>query len=198
MKKLIFFFFLSLQISAAAQHKSGSDNFNTKIREEEGDLNTDGLIDQVIVSMDTTDARSPLKLQVFFGQPGKKLKLMVSTTKLILPQFPNGKTFSGLQIPIFEIENGKLRMISETGHGQSLHVFKYQNKHFELIYFSKVYWDGNITFVETDFDLVKGIKTLTTDIQGSDKSSKKTKSKVLIRPLPKIQELVAYEKKPYY
>lgn len=198
MKKLILFTFLSLQVCAFAQQKKKADRFDTKIREAEGDLNGDGLADKVILSMDTIAADVPLRLQIFFAQANRTLKLVTSTTQLIEPQYPNGGKYSGRQIPNFEIEKGKLIIISDTGHGQSLHTFKYQNGNFELVHFFKVYWDGKNTTTETDFNLLTGMKTLKSKSLGSEKINNQTKSKVLIRPLPKIQDLVAFENKPYY
>jgi len=185
------------QIYAVAQHRPVNDNFNIKIREAKGDLNGDGLIDKVIISMDTVNAKVPLRLQIFFAQPNKQLKLIVSSTKLIEPQYPNGQ-YSGHQIPDIDIENAELILISDTGHGQSSHRFKYKNMNFELVHFSKVYWDGKNTTTETDFDLLKGVKTIKSQGLGSEKILSKSKAKIWIRPLPKLQELTAFENKPYY
>jgi len=112
MKKFLLIFLILLQINAFSQQKEIADHFTLQIREEEGDLNKDGLTDKVIISMDTIDATQPLRLQVYFKQPDHKFKLIISTTDLLDPQYPNGK-YGGNQIPDIFIEDGYLILNSE-------------------------------------------------------------------------------------
>jgi hypothetical protein len=118
-----------------SQNIKAKDNYNVPIRHEEGDLNHDGKIDKVMVSMDTVDTTRPLKLEVFLSQPNGKLNLTVASTKIIEPMYPlekNGE-HNGFQIPDFFIENGILTMRSEIKGGNITYDFKYRNGNFELI-----------------------------------------------------------------
>ena len=198
MRKMLLLLLLCIQINAFAQHGQKKDNFNTEVRAARGDLNGDGLIDKTIISMDTVDASVPLRLQVFFGLPNNKYKLVVSSTRIIEPQYPKGGEYSGHQVPYVEIKDGKLILMSDSGNGQSLHTFKYKNQNFELIHFLKTYWDGKNTTTETVFDLLTGIKRVESKGLGSEKIIKKSTTKIWIRPLPKLQDLTAFENKPYY
>lgn len=181
-----------------AQKGKVNDNYSYQVRNEYSDLNNDGKEDKVLVTMDTIDETRPLKLQIFLSQPDGKLILAVSSTKIIEPQYPSeniGK-FNGFQIPSFFIEHGILQMRSEIENGNITYDFKYKNGNFELIHVSKLinnsteaYVDEYTTFTDTQFDLVTGIRTETDDQLVSNKPLAIRKNKVLIRPLPKIQDM---------
>lgn len=210
MKKIYLYFtfiLISAQVNVFAQNTNTIDNFNYRVREEEGDLNKDGKKDRVIVKMDTTDKTSPLRLQIFLSQPNGKLALVVSSTQIIEAQFPAEKQgeYNGFQIPDFRIEKGALLMWSEIKGGNITYEFKYQNGNFELISLHKLtnnatkgYIDENTIFTETDFNLVTGIR-METDYTNSEKilkNNKRTKT-VIIRPLPKIQDFKFSDKDKY-
>ncbi|WP_142718750.1 hypothetical protein [Chryseobacterium rhizoplanae] len=163
-------------------------------------------MDRIIVEMDTLDETRPLRLQIFLSQPNGKLALAVSSTKIIEPQYPVGNQgkFNGYQIPDFFIEKGILKMWSEIKGGNITYDFKYNNGSFELIYVNKLtnnatkgYIDEKTIFTETKFDLVTGIRTEIDEISGSDKALKVRKKRVLIRPLPKIQDFKFSDKELY-
>lgn len=194
-----------VQINGFAQ--TTKDHFNYVVREEEGDLNTDGKMDRVVVEMDTVDQTSPLRLQIFLSQPNGKLALAVSSTQIIEAQYPaekNGK-YNGFQIPSFRIENGNLLMWSEIKSGNITYEFKYQKGNFELISIEKLtnnatkgYIDENTVFTETKFNLVTGMR-IETDETNSTKILKNNirKKKVMIRPLPKMQDFKFSDKDQY-
>ena len=122
MKKLFYTFILViLQINAQAQSNGPKDNFVVKIREEEGDLNKDGIKDKALIMMDTVDKTVPLKLKIYLSQHKKKPTLFFTSTRIIEPMYPVYR--KGLpneyQIPYFFIEDGYLKMISETKGGQA-------------------------------------------------------------------------------
>ncbi|MDF2933996.1 MAG: hypothetical protein K0R36_3327 [Chryseobacterium sp.] len=185
MKKFLLIFLILLQINAFSQQKEIADHFTLQIREEEGDLNKDGLTDKVIISMDTIDATQPLRLQVYFKQPDHKFKLIISTTDLLDPQYPNGK-YGGNQIPDIFIEDGYLILNSEIRDEHIEHKFLFNKGIFELIHLSKVIWDGKNTTTETDFNLVTGIKTEVVKSLGSEEILWKSEKKINIKPLPNI------------
>jgi len=96
-------------------------------------------------------------------------------------------------------------MWSEIKGGNITYKFKYQNGNFELINVDKLtnnatkgYIDENTLFTETKFDLITGLR-IETDDTNSDKILKNNtrKKTVLIRPLPKIQDLKFSDKDRY-
>lgn len=201
------FILITVQMNLFAQNIKSKDNYTYQVREEEGDLNNDGKMDRITVKMDTVNETRPLKLQIFLSQPnGKKLTLAVSSTKIIEPQYPveNEGKFNGYQIPSFFIEKGILTMWSEIEGGNITYDFKYRNGNFELIKVKKLtnnatkgYIDENTIFTETNFNLISGLRTETDEISGSKKILNKRKKTILIRPLPKIQDLKFSDKKLY-
>lgn len=199
MKKTLFIALMLLScIRVYSQNISLNNNFNVQIREDEGDLNKDGLIDRVIVSMDTINETRPLRLQIFFSQPDGKFKLMVSSTKIIEAQYPIEKKgkHNGHQIPDFFIENGDLHMECYI-KGQSVHKFRFKNGNFELVHFSNVFWDGINTTTETKFNLLTGRFIKQSQLLGSDEIFGKTEKTISIRPLPKIQNFRPFENELY-
>jgi len=197
-KLFALFILMSVPMFLSAQKGMVKDNYSYQVRDEDGDLNNDGKEDKVLVMMDTIDETRPLKLQIFLSQPDGKLILAVSSTKIIEPQYPaeNKGEPNGFQVPSFFIEHGILQMRSEIESGNITYDFKYKNGNFELIHVSKLtnnstkaYVDEYTTFTDTQFDLVTGIRTETDDKLGSKKPLAVRKKKVLIRPLPKIQDM---------
>jgi len=180
-----------------AQQKKVKDNFNVQIRLESGDLNKDGLADKTVITMDTISASVPLRLQIFFLQPDKKFKMVFSSTDVIEPQYVNG-VHTKNTIPYFFIENGFLLMNSEKNDIRFEHKFIYKNGVFQLIKISSVVYDGQNATTETVFDLVKGVKTETTTPLGSAKTLKKNTKKIMIRPLPTLQNLNTFGNKLYW
>lgn len=191
MKNIVLIFSVLAGILTYSQQKEIQHHF-VQVREELGDLNKDGLKDKVTVSMDTVDAEQPLKLEIFFLQPNKKFKLIVSSTEIMNPQYPNGK-YGGDQVPHVFIEDGYLILYSEIKDVKNQHKFLFNNGKFELINLSKVSWDGKNITTETEFDLIKGTRTEIAQLLGSEKIIKKTEKKISINPLPTIQTLRKFD-----
>lgn len=200
------FILISIPMSLLAQSNKSIDNYSYQVRDENGDLNNDGKMDKIIVKMDTIDETRPLRLQIFLSQPNGKLTLAVSSTKIIEPQYPveNKGEFNGYQIPSFFIEKGILKMWSEIKGGNITYDFKYQNGNFELIYVNKLtnnatkgYTNENTIFTEAKFDLVTGVRTETDEVSGLAKALEVRKKRILVRPLPKIQDFKFSDKELY-
>lgn len=207
MKNMYLYFVLILiPMGLLAQSNKSIDNYSYQVRDENGDLNNDGKMDKIIVKMDTIDETRPLRLQIFLSQPNGKLTLAVSSTKIIEPQYPveNKGEFNGYQIPSFFIEKGILKMWSEIKGGNITYDFKYQNGNFELIHVNKLtnnatkgYTDENTIFTEAKFDLVTGVRTETDEVSGLAKALEVRKKRILVRPLPKIQDFKFSDKELY-
>lgn len=200
MKKLILLLLLLICVGTFSQTKK-KDSFTFLVTKVLGDLNKDNLEDKVIVTQDTINQNSPYKLQIFFAQPNGEFKLIATSTKIIAPQYPYGRdgyrTGDGfLDITIIKgivsVNFGLLR-----GHFE--HKFRFQNGNFELIGFSSVSSDGHGTMYTTDFNLSTGIRIEKTENYGEEDNEvpSNIKKKILIRPLPKIQDVEPYENELY-
>jgi len=195
-----------VQINLSAQKIQNKGKYDYLVREEKGDLNNDGKTDRITVKMDTVNETRPFRVQILLSQPNGKLALAVSSDQMVEPQYPveNQGKFNGYQIPNFFIEKGILSMWSEIESGNITYDFRYQNGNFELINVKKLtnnstkgYTEENTIFTETNFDLVKGIRTETDEIFGSEKPLSTRKKTKLIRPLPKIQDFKYSDKNSY-
>jgi len=191
MKKIIVLILALVQTMVYAQQKKVRDNFTVPIRLEKGDLNKDGLPDKTVITMDTVDASVPLRLQIFFLQPDKKFKMVFSSTNVIEPQYVNG-IHTKNQIPYFFIENGFLLMSSEKNDIRYEHKFIYKNGIFQLIKISSIVYNGKNSTTETLFDLLTGVRTEILKSLDSDKIIKKNVKKMMIRPLPTLQNLRSF------
>lgn len=196
---------LLVQINLSAQKIQNKGKYDYLVREEKGDLNNDGKTDRITVKMNTVNETRPFRVQILLSQPNGKLALAVSSDQMVEPQYPveNQGKFNGYQIPNFFIEKGILSMWSEIESGNITYDFRYQNGNFELINVKKLtnnskgYTDENTIFTETNFDLVKGIRTETDEIFGSEKPLSTRKKTKLIMPLPKIQDFKYSDKNLY-
>ncbi|MCS4224555.1 hypothetical protein [Sphingobacterium sp. BIGb0165] len=204
--RYLIFILIVVPMGVFSQSVKNRNNYTYQVREEKGDLNHDGKIDKITVKMDTVDETRPLRLQIFLSQPNGKLTLAVSSDKIIEPQFPtdNHGKFNGFQIPNFFIEKGVLEMWSEIKGGNITYHFKYNKGNFELIYVDKLtsdttkgYIDENTIFTETKFNLITGVRTESDEKLGSVEAPKVRKTRVLIRPLPKIQDFKFSDKDRY-
>ncbi len=197
MKKIIVFILAFAQTVVYAQQKKVKDNFTIQVRLEKGDLNKDGLKDKTVITMDTIDASVPLRLQIFFLQPNKKFKMVFSSTDVIEPQYVNG-IHTKNTIPYFFIEKGYLLMSSEKDDVRYEHKFIYRNGIFQLIKISSIVYDGQNATTETVLDLVAGVRTETLESLDPEKAIKRNTKKMMIRPLPTLQNLRTFGNKVYF
>ena len=107
-----------------AQTDATKYNFNYVITEVTGDLNKDNLPDKVTVTQDTLNEFAPYRIQIFFKEPNGALKLFATSTKLIEPQFPNGRDVyrTGTGFSDVTISKGILSVNIEI---QGLTLFRY-------------------------------------------------------------------------
>lgn len=192
MSKLLSIFLLFFSTILFAQ----KDNFKTEITKVKGDLNKDGLPDYVQVFQDTLSDKAPYKLEIYFAESNGTFKRILSSTKAIDPAFPEGKNGyrSGNAFSEITIKKGILSINNELLRGHYEHKFRYQNGNFELIGFSEVYSDGQGTMGTIDFNLSTGIQIKKTEPYGEDNFPvTNTKKKILIRPLPKLQDFAPFK-----
>lgn len=183
------------QYSCFTQSDSINYNFDHVVMEVAGDLNKDNLPDKAIVSQDTINENAPYRLQVFFKKPNGQFKLIVTSTKIIEPQFPDGRDgyntgngFSGITI-----KNGVLSVNFGLLRGHFEHKFRFQHGNFELIGFSEAFSDGHGNLTITDYNLSTGIRIEKSERYDSEKVISIKKKKILIRPLPKLQDIIPME-----
>lgn len=195
MTKIITLLLVFITSSLIAQKNKQTDEFIVQIKKVKGDLNKDNLADLVVVTQDTINEKAPYKLSVFFAQPNGTFKEIVSTTKAIDAQYPEGKNgyYNGQSFYDISIEKGILIISNELTRGNFEHKFRYQNNNFELIGFSETYSDGQGTIGMVDFNLSTGIRVSTTErYDDSDEKPTKNQKKILIRPLPKLQNFTPF------
>lgn len=199
MKQLLLIFLIIFQLDSFAQTDTSKLNFDHKVMEVEGDLNKDNLVDKVVVTQDTLNENAPYRLQIFFKEPNGRSRLIVTSIKIIEPQYPDGRDgyvtgngFSGVTI-----QNGVLSVNFGLLRGHFEHKFRFQNGNFELIGFSEVYSDGQGVMTTTDFNLSTGIRIEKSERYDTDKILSNTKKKILIRPLPKLQDVIPMENELY-
>ena len=199
MKQHILTIFILLHLDCFAQTDTTNYHFDNKIMEVAGDLNKDNLPDKVIVTQDTLNENAPYRLQVFFKEPSGQFKLIVTSTKIIEPQYPNGRNGyrTGNGFSDVTIKNGVLSVNFELLRGHFENKFRFQNEYFELIGFSEVYSDGQGVMTTTDFNLSTGIRIEKSERYDTDKVLSNTKKKILIRPLPKLQDVTPMENELY-
>lgn len=176
------------------------DNFNKEITKVKGDLNKDGLIDYVQVLQDTVSDTSPYKLAIYFAETNGNSKHILSSVKAIDPAFPEGKKGyqTGNAFSEITIKKGVLSINNELLRGHYEHKFRYQNGNFELIGFSEVYSDGQGTMGTIDFNLSTGIRIKKTEPYDEDDFPvTNTQKKILIRPLPKLQDFAPFTTEYY-
>jgi len=190
---------LLFQLDSFAQTGTVNYNFDHNIMEVSGDLNKDSLSDKVIVTQDTLNKNAPYKLQIFFKEPNGEFKLIVTSTKIIEPQYPNGRDgwVTGNGFLDVTINNGVLIVNFELLRGHYEHKFRFQNGSFELIGFSMVYSDGLGVMTTTDFNLSTGIRIEKSERYDTNKVLSNTKKKILIRPMPKLQDITPMENELY-
>ena len=197
-KKLTLLFILLIIFQLEAQNNSKVDPYNYVVEEVFGDLNKDGRQDKILITQDTGNEKAPYKLQIFFNDSEGFKKAFVSTTTFIPPKYPNGKedyrVFSSLGT--VQIEQGILKITFEMIRGTYTYKFRFQNGNFELIGYTEVGLAAGGIYTN-DFNLSTGIRNRKTESVDTNKILSREKEKLVIRPLPKIQDIIAYENDDY-
>jgi len=191
MKEFLLTIILLFQLESFAQTDINEYDFNYLITEVTGDLNKDSLSDIVIVTQDTLNEHEPYRLQIFFKEPNGQLKLIVSSIKIIEPEYPDGRDgwATGNGFSDVTIKNGLLSVNVELLRGHYEHKFRFKNNNFELIGFSEVNSNGLGIMTTIDFNLSTGIRLEKFERYDKDEVLSNTKKKILIRPLPKLQDV---------
>ncbi len=199
MKQSLLILLIIFQLKSSAQTGTDHSHFNYHVMEAEGDLNKDNVADKVVVCQDSLNDNAPYRLQIFFKEGNGRSKLIVSSTTIIEPQYPDGRDsyMTGNRFSEVTIKNGVLSVNFELLRGHYEHKFRFQNGNFELIGFSSVSSDGNGIMTTTDFNLSTGIRIEKTERYDTGKLLSSTKRKILIRPLPKLQDVIPLEKQLY-
>ncbi|MFT3704916.1 MAG: hypothetical protein QM802_21295 [Agriterribacter sp.] len=190
---------LLIHFYSIAQTDTVNYNFDYTVMKVRGDLNNDKIEDEVVVTQDTLNEKAPYQLQVFFKGLDGQNKLVATSIKIIEPQYPEGRdgfrTGNGFSEVI--INKGVLSVNAELLRGHYEHKFRFQNGNFELIGFSKVSSNGQGAITYIDFNLITGIKIGTIETYDTNKIISKRKEKIMIRPLPKLQDVIPLENDLY-
>ncbi len=199
MKHLFQILFLLSHLNGYTQTAPTNYKFNHKVMEVEGDLNKDSLPDKAIVTQDTLNENAPYRLQVFFKEPNGKYKLIVTSTKIIEPQYPDGREGyrTGNEFGEISISKGVLSVRFDLLRGNFEHKFRFQKGNFELIGYSEVSSDGQGEMTTIDFNLSTGVRIEKLERYDTNKLLSYKKKKTLIRPLPKLQDIKAMDNELY-
>jgi len=198
--KTTMFHFLCLMSIFFLFEKKIVQNYNEKdfrvlIAKVTGDLNKDNIDDEVTVTQDTLTDKRPYCISVYFkASDGSKQKI-VSSFQLISPQYPEGRGgfMDGSGFNSIEIKNGILIVHNDLLRGNYQYKFRYQNNNFELIGYTYVSSDGIGSMYTTDFNLSTGVRFSKHESYETDKMFSQKTEKRLIRPLPKLQDIVPFE-----
>lgn len=188
MKKTFIFLSLFLATQIFAQQQGNKNSF-TLIKQAIGDLNKDGLQDKIILSEDTSNAKRPLRLQIFFLGSDRKFKSAFSSTEVFEPQNHEGENNSN-QIPDIRVENNNLVISKEINGEKKEQTFRHNKGKFELISVFKIKSDENAT-IETKTDLIAGTITEITKKTGS-KKSKKNQREITVNTLPTLDNIKSF------
>lgn len=182
-----------------AQQVSRVYQFNNIVSHAIGDLNKDGLADSVIVRQDTTADIAPYLIEVYFQNTNKQYKLITYSQQLIIPQYPNGRDGyqDGTLFENVSIEKGVLWVNTSLLRGHFTHKFRYQNNGMELIGFTDAQSNGHGIIYATDFNLSTGNRIVTEENYETDKIISKKVEKKLIRPLPRLEDVIPYSNELY-
>jgi hypothetical protein len=199
MKPLLLTILILSNLNSYTQTAPANYNFNHKVMEVVGDLNKDSLPDKAIVTQDTLNENAPYRLQVFFKEPNGNYKLIVTSTKIIEPQYPDGRDgySTGNEFGEISINKGVLSVRFDLLRGNFEHKFRYQKGNFELIGYSEVSSNGQGEMTTIDFNLSTGIRIEKLERYDTDKLLSYKKKKILIRPLPKLQDIKAMDNELY-
>lgn len=152
-----------------------------------------------LVTQDSLHEFAPYRLQVFFKQPNGQYKLVVTSTKIIEPQYPDGRDgySTGNEFGEVSINKGVLGIRFDLLRGNFEHKFRYQHGHFELIGYTSYSSDGQGVMESIDFNLSTGVRIEKLQRYDTDKLISSKTKKILIRPLPKLQDIVPLENEWY-
>lgn len=191
---LYFLLLLFLHSKAFAQNYSEKD-FKVLITRVSGDLNKDGIDDEVTVTQDTLTDKRPYCITVYFKNHDGSRQKIVSSFQLLPPQFPEGKNGyrDGHGFSDIEIKKGILIVYNDLLRGHYDYKFRYQNSNFELIGYTYVSLGGLGRMYTTDFNLSTGVRNSKEESYETDKIISQKTTKRLIRPLPRLQDIVPFE-----
>jgi len=194
MKKALTYLFCLLTMQVSGQQ--ATEHFDKTIQTVKGDLNKDGIDDEVVVTQDTLNSEKPYRLQIFFYQKDGSKKRIVTTDKAIEAEsnaFGYNKSFNeGIQI-----YSGVLSINEQLLRGNYKHIFRYQKGNFELIGYHEINADGLGKMYEIDFNLSTGKRIEKEENYENGKVLSYKTIKMLIRPLPKLQDFAPYEDDRY-
>ncbi|WP_118973849.1 hypothetical protein [Taibaiella koreensis] len=103
----------------------------------------------------------------------------------------------GKELDEVSIDKGVLSISEQLLRGYYTHIFRYQNGHFELIGYTETSSSGQGRLYTTDFNLSTGTRIQKVENYETDKVLSNTSKKVLIRPLPRLEDFAPYQNDQY-
>ena len=172
-------------------------NFNVNVYRIEGDLNKDGLDDIAVLKQDTVNTHYPYLLEIYLQKKGGSLELAVSSKQAVPEKYYTGKDMPSTNTitPEIYIRKGILYLENYLTRGMFIHKFRYQHGSFELIGYTHSESD-QFDMSSIDFNLMTGNRIYKNTSRDDYKETVKN-SKILIRPLPKLQDFKPLSNKYY-
>lgn len=167
-------------------------NFSKIVAECSGDLNKDGIPDQVVVTQDTTHIQAPYQLEIYLRNALGELELISKTIETIPEQYPNGSFTPNYGFSSVSIVNGVLLIEIGLLRGKIVYKFRHQNDQFELIGYTRHQSNGLGELIFTDFNLSTGQHVEEIEYYDSDNPKKVKNRTVWIRPLPNLNTFQPY------
>lgn len=177
-----------------SQTTPGITEFNFLVSEASGDLNNDGLKDQVLVFQDTLAETAPYLLEIYFAKENGTKEKFISTETAILPDFPDGRAglSSGGGFWEVVIEESVLVIRNELLRGNYNHRFRFKDGKFELIGFSYRESDGRGRFYSTEYDLITGILDKKTENYETDEVLEQSREIIKVSTFPSLLSFVPF------
>jgi hypothetical protein len=191
-----FYTFIFILCSSISFGQVENFKIHSKIK---GDLNKDGLEDIIVISQDTMNSIAPFRLEIFFSKPDKSFDLRLTSDKAIEPQYPDGRELKqwGNGFSDVIISKGVISINYEFTRGHCEYKFRYQNKCFELIGYKFGNSNGRGESSSMDFNLSTGIRIEEVVDYTTDKVLSSKKKKIILKPLPKLEDFDATAENPY-
>ncbi|MDR5589095.1 hypothetical protein [Christiangramia sp. SM2212] len=161
-----------------------------------GEINKDKILDSVAVTQDTISKIRPCRLQIFFGQNDKNMKLVLQTDNAILPDLPGGID-RGNRFSEVDIVKNNLWIKHELLRGHFEHRFQFREGKFKLMEYNFVESNGRGKVFYENLDFTTGIRRSQTDSYKKDKVLSKKEEYIVIETRPDLSNFNARSNKFY-
>ena len=188
MKNLFLILMISASVPLFSQEKQTMMQYKM-IKDIKGDLNKDGLEDKILLSAHPTDAKQPLKIQIFFLGSDRKFKSVFTSTDIFETAHSSDQKYT---TPDIKIENNNLIIATNTHDVKLEQTFRFNKTKFELIAVHKIQGDETDNRIETKIDLLNATLIEIKKPAGA-KKPKKTQKTISVNALPTLDNIKSFD-----